>query len=195
MVNNVVDYYKILQVTRRANEEDLKKAYKKLAMKWHPDKNNENPMKMKEAEAKFKLVKEAYEVLSDSVKRQSNCNIGQTSHVNNSCYNIKKANNTKASTNTTTTTRKRKASSSVPDDPLTYDNIVLENLNEFVEARKAKFMKSTVAFEHQMAFSLEDLYKGVQKKLRIERKARDEKTGYVMIFIFYFYFFDKELYD
>lgn len=54
-----VDYYKILQVDRNAKDEDLKKAYRKLAMKWHPDKN---PNNKKEAEAKFKQISEAYDV-------------------------------------------------------------------------------------------------------------------------------------
>ncbi|KAL2473653.1 DNAJ heat shock family protein [Forsythia ovata] len=61
-----VDYYKILQVDKNATDEDLKKAYRKLAMKCHPDKN---PNKKIEAEAKFKQISEAYEVLSDSEKR------------------------------------------------------------------------------------------------------------------------------
>ncbi|CAI0461065.1 unnamed protein product [Linum tenue] len=61
-----VDYYKILQVDRSASDDDLKKAYRKLAMKWHPDKN---PTNKKDAEAKFKQISEAYEVLSDSQKR------------------------------------------------------------------------------------------------------------------------------
>ncbi|XP_057948993.1 uncharacterized protein LOC131144385 [Malania oleifera] len=61
-----VDYYKILQVDKSAKDEDLKKAYRKLAMKWHPDKN---PNNKKEAEAKFKQISEAYEVLSDTQKR------------------------------------------------------------------------------------------------------------------------------
>lgn len=54
-----VDYYKILQVDKNAKEEDLKKAYKKLAMKWHPDKNRN---KQNDAESKFKQINEAYEV-------------------------------------------------------------------------------------------------------------------------------------
>ncbi|XP_043689709.1 dnaJ homolog subfamily B member 13-like [Telopea speciosissima] len=61
-----VDYYKILQVDKNAKDEDLKKAYRKLAMKWHPDKN---PNNKREAEAKFKEISEAYEVLSDAQKR------------------------------------------------------------------------------------------------------------------------------
>ncbi|XP_073149500.1 uncharacterized protein [Henckelia pumila] len=61
-----VDYYKILQVDRSANDEELKKAYRKLAMKWHPDKN---PNNKKDAESKFKQVSEAYDVLSDQNKR------------------------------------------------------------------------------------------------------------------------------
>ncbi|KAL3567363.1 hypothetical protein D5086_030014 [Populus alba] len=61
-----VDYYKILQVDKTAKDDDLKKAYRKLAMKWHPDKN---PNNKKEAEAKFKKISEAYEVLSDPQKK------------------------------------------------------------------------------------------------------------------------------
>lgn len=61
------DYYKILGVERGANEVELKKAYKKLAMKFHPDKNPDNK---EAAEAKFKEVSEAFEVLSDPKKRE-----------------------------------------------------------------------------------------------------------------------------
>ncbi|KAG6473053.1 dnaJ homolog subfamily B member 4-like [Zingiber officinale] len=61
-----VDYYKIMGVDKSAKEDDLKKAYRKLAMKWHPDKN---PNNKKEAEEKFKQISEAYEVLSDPQKR------------------------------------------------------------------------------------------------------------------------------
>jgi DnaJ family protein B protein 4 len=61
-----VDYYNVLKLSKGASEDDLKKAYRKLAMKWHPDKN---PTNKKAAEAKFKEVAEAYEVLSDPQKR------------------------------------------------------------------------------------------------------------------------------
>ena len=59
------DYYKVLDVARTAAEADLKKAYRRLAMKFHPDRNPGD----KEAEEKFKEAKEAYEVLSDPQKR------------------------------------------------------------------------------------------------------------------------------
>lgn len=59
------DYYEILGVNRDASDDDIKKAYRKLAMKHHPDRNPDNP----KAEEHFKEAKEAYEILSDSQKR------------------------------------------------------------------------------------------------------------------------------
>ncbi|EXI89876.1 MAG: Heat shock protein J [Candidatus Accumulibacter sp. BA-94] len=59
------DFYDILGVNRDAADEDIKKAYRKLAMKYHPDRNPDNPR----AEEHFKEAKEAYEILSDSDKR------------------------------------------------------------------------------------------------------------------------------
>ncbi|XP_073129406.1 uncharacterized protein [Henckelia pumila] len=69
-----VDYYNILKVEKGATEEDVKKSYRRLAMKWHPDKN---PNNKKEAEAKFKQISEAYEVLSDPQKRQIYDQLGE----------------------------------------------------------------------------------------------------------------------
>lgn len=61
------DYYETLGVPKNASEEEIKKAYRKLAMKHHPDRNSGDAAK--ESEAKFKEVKEAYEMLSDGQKR------------------------------------------------------------------------------------------------------------------------------
>jgi molecular chaperone DnaJ len=60
-----VDYYEVLQVSRDSTGAEIKKAYRKLALKYHPDKNPGD----KEAEEKFKLINEAYQVLSDEEKR------------------------------------------------------------------------------------------------------------------------------
>src|SRR3982751_6391494 len=59
------DYYKVLDLPRTATEADVKKAYRRLAMKYHPDRNPGD----KEAEENFKEAKEAYEVLSETDKR------------------------------------------------------------------------------------------------------------------------------
>ena len=61
------DYYKILGIKKDASDGEIKKAYRKLALKWHPDKN---PNNREEAEEKFKKINEAYSVLSDKNKRR-----------------------------------------------------------------------------------------------------------------------------
>ncbi|XP_013399018.1 dnaJ homolog subfamily B member 6 isoform X8 [Lingula anatina] len=61
-----LDYYDVLEVSRSAPDAEIKKAYKKMALRWHPDKN---PDRKEEAEKKFKEISEAYEVLSDAKKR------------------------------------------------------------------------------------------------------------------------------
>jgi DnaJ-class molecular chaperone len=66
------DYYSILGVTKSANDTDIKKAYRKLALQYHPDRN-----KGKESEEKFKEVTKAYEVLSDPQKRQTYDQFGE----------------------------------------------------------------------------------------------------------------------
>src|SRR5438045_5624468 len=63
---NKRDYYEVLGVNRSASEQDLKKAYRRLAHQYHPDKNQTDP----EAEEKFKEAAEAYAILSNSEQRQ-----------------------------------------------------------------------------------------------------------------------------
>ena len=62
----MTDYYNLLEIDRNADEKTIKKAYRKLSMKWHPDKNPDN---IEVANKKFKEIGEAYSVLSDSEKR------------------------------------------------------------------------------------------------------------------------------
>ena len=59
------DYYEVLSVTRTATEEEVKRSYRKLAVKYHPDKNPDDP----HSEEKFKELGEAYDVLIDADKR------------------------------------------------------------------------------------------------------------------------------
>src|SRR3989454_11949040 len=66
------DYYEILGVGRTAKEVEIKKAYRKLARKYHPDLNPQN----NQAEEKFKEIQEAYEVLSDAEKRRKYDQLG-----------------------------------------------------------------------------------------------------------------------
>lgn len=67
------DYYKVLGLDKTATDDEIKKAYKELARKWHPDKNSDNK---DEAVKKFQLISEAYGVLSDTTKRKTYDNFG-----------------------------------------------------------------------------------------------------------------------
>jgi len=72
MTMDYKDYYKILGVSKGASQEDIKKAYRKLAVKYHPDKNKDD----KQAEERFKELGEAYEVLKDPEKRRKYDHLG-----------------------------------------------------------------------------------------------------------------------
>jgi len=67
------DFYEILGVSKTASAEEIKRAYRKLALKWHPDKN-----KSADAEEKFKEINQAYEVLSNPQKRRQYDQFGQS---------------------------------------------------------------------------------------------------------------------
>lgn len=75
---NKRDYYEVLGVAKTASEEELKKAYRKLAMQYHPDRNKDNP----EAAEKFKELSEAYAVLSDADKRSAYDRMGHAAFEN-----------------------------------------------------------------------------------------------------------------
>lgn len=169
-----VDYYNILKVSRGATEEDLKKSYKRLAMKWHPDKN---PVNKKDAEAKFKQISEAYDVLSDSQKRQ--------------IYDLYGEEGLKA-TEFTTPSFNGGGSYVNSNYGFRYNPRDAEDIfAEFFGGSSGKsrsFYKNGVsgdvvkdsgsvkaaAVECKLVCSLEELYKGARKKMKISRVVPDE---------------------
>lgn len=78
------DYYKTLGIPKGSTDEDIKKAYRKLALKFHPDKN-----KSPGAEEKFKEVAEAYEVLSDKKKRELYDKYGEEGLKGSECHDLR----------------------------------------------------------------------------------------------------------
>ncbi|KAI3726910.1 hypothetical protein L1987_66717 [Smallanthus sonchifolius] len=164
-----IDYYNILKVNRNASDDDLKKAYRRLAMIWHPDKNlNANKT---EAEAKFKQISEAYDVLSDPQKRQIYDLYGEEA-------------------------LKSPASSSGrgyynrhhPDPNFRNADDIYAELFGGSDAGKgfkantggegSSSAKKAPAVENFLSCSLLDLYKGAKKKMKISRTILDS-SGYI----------------
>lgn len=67
--NSRKDYYKVLGVDNKATDDQIKKAFKKLALKWHPDRNQEPPEQKAKAEKKMMQINEAFAVLKDPKKK------------------------------------------------------------------------------------------------------------------------------
>lgn len=197
------DYYNILKVSRSASDEDLKRAYKRLALFWHPDKN---PANKQEAEAKFKQISEAYDVLSDPQKRQIYDLYGEETlksgkippptpqATSSSAYSPVYQHFQRQHPNTSTFKFKPRnaddiyaeffgseggggsnndgggKSRGVRDAFFRFQNGT-EN-GSGVQGRKA------AAVENTLPCSLEELYKGAKKKMRISRNVYDA-SGYV----------------
>ncbi|EPS72136.1 potyviral capsid protein interacting protein 2b, partial [Genlisea aurea] len=136
------DYYHVLRVSRNATEEDLKKSYKRLAMKWHPDKNAVNT---EEAEARFKLISEAYDVLSDSKKRQVFDLYGE----------------------------RGLKSGLFPPESFASAEYAPDVLDEFLNGGE---LNKAAPMEIKLPCTLEELYKGSKRMMKISRIVLDE-TG------------------
>lgn len=162
-----VDYYRVLKVGRGASEEELKKAYRRLAMRWHPDKNV--TIDKEEAETKFKKISEAYDVLSDPVKRQIYDLYGEEA--------IKFGEFPPPSAGT----------GARPDSkpPFAFNRRNAEDLySEFFggsgggggDDRQGDNQKDDrlMAAENKLVCSLEELYKGSKRKMRVSRTVIDD---------------------
>ncbi|XP_076914086.1 uncharacterized protein LOC143572960 isoform X2 [Bidens hawaiensis] len=193
-----IDYYNILKVNRNASVEDLKKAYRRLAMIWHPDKNHTK--NKSEAEAKFKQISEAYDVLSDPQKRQIYDLYGEEAlksgqvpppppsssgrgYYSNNYYN----NNQQQHPNPNFRFNPRDAEDIYAElfggsdgggggsggGRRFKEGYFRNNVNGGESSGSGSSVKKAPAVENVLACSLVDLYKGAKKKIKISRTVLD----------------------
>jgi len=218
-----VDYYNILKVNRNASEDDLKKAYKRLAMIWHPDKN---PINKSEAEAKFKRISEAYDVLSDPQKRQIYDLYGEEALKSGQIPPPQPSSSSSASSSSRVhhhhfynRQHHHHNPTSFRFNPRDAEDIYAEifgsesnggaggggsggagvrgfgkdgffrgaNGSDFggTPSSSSSGLRKVAPLESVLPCSLEELYKGSKKKMRISRNVYDT-TGYVLFFILFF---------
>ncbi|KAJ0634393.1 putative DnaJ domain, Chaperone J-domain superfamily [Helianthus annuus] len=177
-----VDYYNILKVNRSVTDEDLKKSYKKLAMKWHPDKNIASSTDDKVAESKFKQISEAYYVLSDPKKRQIYDMYGEEG-LKSGVYDESMLSPTVSSG-----TNKSRSGARFRFDPRDADEIFAEFFygsegrvsDGVVKSEKKKMSEKTKSerkaetVENKLSCSLEELYRGSKRKMQISRIVLDD---------------------
>ncbi|CDY24146.1 BnaC03g57310D [Brassica napus] len=189
-----VDYYNILKVNHSARDDDLKKAYKRLAMIWHPDKNPS--ARRDEAEAKFKRISEAYDVLSDPQKRQIYDLYGEeglkSGKIPNSSYEASSS----SSRPPHFYHQHPPNAASFRFNPRDAEDIYAEIFGSEAGGasaghrtfRDASFrnaggangeLRKAPAVENPLPCSLEDLCKGVKKKMRLSRNVFDA-SGWVV---------------
>ncbi|MEL7339538.1 MAG: J domain-containing protein [Bacteroidota bacterium] len=132
------DYYRILGVSPSANEEDIRKAYKKLAVQFHPDKNPDNPA----AEERFKAISEAKEILLDPDNRR------QYDALRRQYQGYRAAAGAGAG----------RSAQQVPKD---FNNLFGRFMNEIINRQKKKQVKG------HLKISLREAYHGVQQQLRL----------------------------
>lgn len=142
------DYYEVLGVLKTASEEDIKKAYRKLAIRFHPDKNPGN----KNAEEKFKEAAEAYEVLSSPEKRKIYDNFGHEG-LGGASYS------------------KRGSGGVNLEDIDIFGDILGSSFGEtFFTGSMRNFKGSDLRI--RIKLTLEEIYKGVEKKVKVKRMKK-----------------------
>jgi DnaJ family protein B protein 4 len=164
-----IDYYKILEIEKTASDNDIKKAYKKLALKWHPDKNS-----APNAAEKFRQISEAYSILSDSDKKKQYDQFGNLSN-NNESFNFNNMNKNHHfsfnENNDADFIFKNFFGTSnineINNDNNDNDNIQLL-FKQFHQKRQVKNNPQI----YDLQCSLEELYNGTIKKIKITRKIK-----------------------
>lgn len=151
------DLYKILGLSKNATEEEIRSSYKKLAMKYHPDRNkNKSESELKELTERFKEINNAYEILSDAKKRSEYDNFGEVGH---------QAHSHGASHNF----------GGFPSDIFKqhfdfFGDGFDFSFNSGAEPRGAAAAHPKEIINYNVVCSLDDLYAGTRKVLKIKRK-------------------------
>lgn len=187
------DYYDILGLARDCTDNEIKKKYHKLAMKWHPDKHiNDNEKDRKISEDKFKEINQAYEILSDCKKRKRYDLVGNNNYVNNEYANNDYTNNEFQFNDATNVFNSFFNSQ---NKGFRFSNFSgFNNGAMYFDAKtgmaipinaknnmKSDFRCQEDTHNHEkykkddpifidLNLSLEDIYNGVQKKMKIERR-------------------------
>ncbi|GMH01675.1 hypothetical protein Nepgr_003514 [Nepenthes gracilis] len=166
-----VDYYNVLKVSRTASDEELRKAYKKLAMRWHPDKHPSSSKQV--AESKFKQICEAYDVLSDPQKRQIYDLYGEEA--------LKSGQFTDVSSPSSAMRGGGWKGSSFRYNPRDAEDIFAEFFTDGVSEKgnaanggSDQTARKASAVETQLVCTLEELYKGSKRKMKISRIVSDD---------------------
>ncbi|XP_074277240.1 uncharacterized protein LOC141600879 [Silene latifolia] len=155
------DYYNILKVNRNATEDSLRKAYHRLAMVWHPDKN---PNNLIESEAKFKQISEAYDVLMDPKKRKIYDQHGEEA--------VKSGHIPPSTAHGSSSRNRYPEGGSFPFAERSAEHI----FEEFFRENQGEFsglLKKGPPMERSLPCSLENLYKGAKKKMKISKTITD----------------------
>ncbi|KAL8137703.1 hypothetical protein V2J09_003704 [Rumex salicifolius] len=177
-----VDYYNILKVSRTASDEELRKSYKQLAMRWHPDKHPSGTKQI--AESKFKQICEAYDVLSDAHKRQIYDVYGEEGLKSGDFSKVSSPSAARAGGYNGKSKSFRYYSRDAEDIFAEFFGDGSENWDGKksdvagggggggINVRRTA--KKEAAVETQLACILEDLYKGSKRKMKISRIVSDD---------------------
>jgi len=157
------DYYKILGINKTNNQSEIKKAYRKLALQFHPDKN-----KSDSAESRFKDISEAYAVLSDESKKKLYDKYGEEGLKMGDSDNS----NTFSGFNVNQGFRFESMDAHNIFSQVFGDGGIHRTFN----IRTTATARDTV---HKIHCSLEDLYTGKSKKMKITKRIQDSKTNYI----------------
>jgi len=158
-----MDYYKILGIEKKSSAEEIKKAYRRLAMKWHPDKN---PNNKDVAENKFKEISEAYSVLKDKEKREIYNKFGKNGLKSRGGFRSGMSPNN-IFRNFFGTNNVFHANRNRHQTFTTFNFDGLNNKHFNIKKKKGR------TIEYKINCTLEDLYHGTTKRIKIENSHKD----------------------